>query len=542
MNSRPKVLLVDDIEQNLITLEAILSDFEITFMKALSGNEALSLALEHDFALAIIDIQMPEMDGYETVKLMRQVKRTRNLPIIYVSAIYKEEFHVIKGIEAGAVDFIVKPIIPEILRGKVRVFLELYLYRVHLEQLVSNRTAQLEEAVKELQAEKQIAEAATRSKSLFLASMSHEIRTPLNGIIGMISLLKTTSLNTEQQDILSIINTSGDFLLNIVNDILDFSKIESGEVILEARNLNLYKLLEDIIKLFSFKSSEKSISLVLKIDPKVPQFIIGDQIRIKQILTNLVGNAIKFTHQGMVTLKVDLLDNSTDRVNLSFAISDTGIGMTQNEIKQIFTYFRQAEISTTRKYGGSGLGLAICKNLCALMGGSIRVESTPNVGSTFFVSLPFDIGEVIKEVDTSQAALPSNFDFSSLTILLAEDNLINQKVASMTLSRIGCHYEIVNNGIEAVEAFKRSKWDIILMDIQMPEMDGIEATRIIREEERKNKVVSSFVAAMTADAMPETREKCMDAGMNSFISKPFKPTDLNDLFLSYLSHKQQNNV
>lgn len=542
MNSRPKVLLVDDIEQNLITLEAILSDFEITFMKALSGNEALSLALEHDFALAIIDIQMPEMDGYETVKLMRQVKRTRNLPIIYVSAIYKEEFHVIKGIEAGAVDFIVKPIIPEILRGKVRVFLELYLYRVHLEQLVSNRTAQLEEAVKELQAEKQIAEAATRSKSLFLASMSHEIRTPLNGIIGMISLLKTTSLNTEQQDILSIINTSGDFLLNIVNDILDFSKIESGEVILEARNLNLYKLLEDIIKLFSFKSSEKSISLVLKIDPKVPQFIIGDQIRIKQILTNLVGNAIKFTHQGTVTLKVDLLDNSTDRVNLSFAISDTGIGMTQNEIKQIFTYFRQAEISTTRKYGGSGLGLAICKNLCALMGGSIRVESTPNVGSTFFVSLPFDIGEVIKEVDTSQAALPSNFDFSRLTILLAEDNLINQKVASMTLSRIGCHYEIVNNGIEAVEAFKRSKWDIILMDIQMPEMDGIEATRIIREEERKNKVVSSFVAAMTADAMPETREKCMDAGMNSFISKPFKPTDLNDLFLSYLSHKQQNNV
>ena len=542
MNSRPKVLLVDDIEQNLITLEAILSDFEITFMKALSGNEALSLALEHDFALAIIDIQMPEMDGYETVKLMRQVKRTRNLPIIYVSAIYKEEFHVIKGIEAGAVDFIVKPIIPEILRGKVRVFLELYLYRVHLEQLVSNRTAQLEEAVKELQAEKQIAEAATRSKSLFLANMSHEIRTPLNGIIGMISLLKTTSLNTEQQDILSIINTSGDFLLNIVNDILDFSKIESGEVILEARNLNLYKLLEDIIKLFSFKSSEKSISLVLKIDPKVPQFIIGDQIRIKQILTNLVGNAIKFTHQGMVTLKVDLLDSSTDRVNLSFAISDTGIGMTQNEIKQIFTYFRQAEISTTRKYGGSGLGLAICKNLCALMGGSIRVESTPNVGSTFFVSLPFDIGEVIKEVDTSQAALPSNFDFSRLTILLAEDNLINQKVASMTLSRIGCHYEIVNNGIEAVEAFKRSKWDIILMDIQMPEMDGIEATRIIREEERKNKVVSSFVAAMTADAMPETREKCMDAGMNSFISKPFKPTDLNDLFLSYLSHKQQNNV
>lgn len=176
------------------------------------------------------------------------------------------------------------------------------------------------------------------------------------------------------------------------------------------------------------------------------------------------------------------------------------------------------------------------------MSGSIKVESTPGVGSTFFVTLPFNVGEVIEESDIIQTSLPTDFDFSSVNILLAEDNLINQKVASMTLSRIGCHYEIVSNGLEAIEAFRKTKWDIILMDLQMPVMDGLEATAHIRELERQELSIPTFIAAMTADAMPETREKCRVAGMNSFISKPFKPTDLNNLFSNYLSHKQQNNV
>lgn len=532
MNEKPKILIVDDKEQNLITLEAILGDFEVKFMKALSGNEALALSLEHDFALAIIDIQMPDMDGYETVKLMRQVKRTRNLPIIYVSAIYKEEFHVVKGIEAGAVDFIVKPILPEILKGKVKVFLELYRHRVHLEELVKQRTEELEQANRQFQIEKERAEAATHFKSMFLANMSHEIRTPLNGIIGMTNHLKKTPLNHEQKELVDIISTSGDYLLAIINDILDFSKIESGQLDMEQTEFDIHQLIEESVRLFGPRLEGKSVSITHHLSINVPHWLIGDQVRIRQIFNNLIGNAVKFTSAGSIQVEGRVLSEDDDFIKLKFSVQDTGIGISADKIDHLFKVFSQVDPSTTRKYGGSGLGLAITKNLCEMMGGAVGVKSEPGVGSLFYFTLN------LRKSHHKETANPSTADMQSLgsysdiklktmKILLAEDNLINQKVAALTLKKIGCQFDIANNGIQALDLYKANHYDIILMDIQMPEMDGIEATKAIRElEEESGNTQPIRIIAMTANAMSTDQELYRKAGMDGFVAKPFKPENL----------------
>ena len=512
---KEKILIVDDKPENLISLERILSDFGVEFVRASSGEEALKHTLKDEFAMAILDVQMPGMNGYETLEFMRQRKKTKYLPVIFVSAIHQSDLHIIKGIETGAVDFIPKPIIPEILKGKVRVFLDLYRQRVELDSLLKY----LEKKNEELIIEKNRAEEATRSKSLFLANMSHEIRSPMNGILGLSRLLLQSELNAEQNDMLKVMTTSGENLIQIINDILDYSKIEAGQIEIENIEFDIRKLTDTIFHLLNFRAEEKGIELKIDVDDDIPENLIGDSFRLNQILMNLVNNAVKFTHKGSVNLSVQCLEKTKSHVSLFFSVKDTGIGISLEAQKKLFREFTQSDSSTTRQYGGTGLGLAISKNLTNLMGGKISVESQLETGSEFMFELKFGFKE--KEVDMFN---DQNLEIpKQLSILVAEDNPINQKVAILTLRHMGLKCDVAKNGLEAFEMYKEKNHQVILMDMQMPILDGISATQKIRNFESEHPDLNkAFIIALTANAFVEDKQKCIEAGMNDFISKPFK--------------------
>jgi len=398
-----------------------------------------------------------------------------------------------------------------------------------------NKRQQLE---KDLKIAQKKAEDAAMVKEQFMANMSHEIRTPMNAIIGFNNRLMKTNLNAEQKDYVFAVQSSGENLLTIVNDVLDFSKIEAGMVKLENIPFNLPDLLNSVHNMFFMQAKEKKVDLQLIVSENVPPTIKGDPTRLTQILLNLVGNALKFTDSGSVTIIAETIKQNDEHFYIQFKIKDTGIGISKDKIPEIFNRFTQEKSDTTRIYGGTGLGLSIVKKLLELQNGTIMVESEKDKGSVFTFILPLlkdHSLHIAKRSATEKAHEP--FHKTKLSVLVVEDNVMNQKLAGFMLNDWGFDFDVCNNGKLAIEKLKNHSYHLILMDIQMPEMNGYEATKFIRNHLN----INIPVIAMTAHALPGEREKCISYGMTDHISKPINENELRTLIDKYLDVNFQKN-
>lgn len=676
INETVDILIVDDREDGLIALEALLSENpNYRLVKARSGIEAYELVPRHDFAMILLDVQMPHMDGFETAELIRSQTAHAGIPILFVTAINKDERYVYRGYQSGAVDYLFKPFDPMILMSKVAVFADLHLRKreireqakalryqeslAHQAQLQAveienlRRYQNLADAIplmvwktssdgsleyqnlqteiytgmtleeakrmgwqkaftdrdlkellsiwmnaiqtkekfelesrirgkngeyrwhwiqvipeidekgnlqgwlgtcndihdrkiheKELKDARKGAEAANAAKTQFLANMSHEIRTPLNAIIGFTDLMLEPTLSvSDRMSSLSIVRRNGQQLLQIINEMLDISKVEAGGLEIEEIETNVGTLLSGLRSLLGVNASKKKIKLEFGFDGPVPELVMTDSTRLRQILMNLVGNALKFTHHGSVRLMVRALKKG-DNHFLNFTVSDSGVGIEETLSQKIFMPFLQGDSSTTRLYGGTGLGLALSRKLARALGGDVWLEkSEVGVGSTFVAEVacrplantPWitkfsDIDFTDRGGDTFQGAHPT---LNGVRILLAEDAEDNQTLIGYFLSNLGIQIDIANNGQEAIEKALGNDYALVLMDIQMPVLDGYEATSRLRQAG-----FSKPIIALTAHALPEEREKSLRTGCNAHLTKPLDRNELVNTLLSFVEKSQ----
>ena len=684
------ILSIDDDTRHLEVVERLLTSPTCNVVSVTSGTEALRQILKSDFALILLDVSMPDMDGFEVATLIRQVKRSCHIPIIFLASSRDAVRPVFRGCGAGVVEYISKPVDPGELQSLIGVLAGIYIRcpqgtecdedgdvgslvrerttsLIRANELLRQEVARRQRAEEGLQSAKREAEAATRAKSEFLANMSHEIRTPMNGVVGMVELALRTKLSAEQREYMNLVKVSAGALLTIINDILDFSRIEAGSLELESIPFSLRESIGDTIKALALDAHRKGLELNHDISVDVPDILVGDPMRLRQVITNLVGNAIKFTEHGEVTIKVDNVPdgNMSGDVSIQFQVVDSGVGIVAEKLHGIFAPFTQADTSTTRVYGGTGLGLTIAQRLVELMGGSIGVNSEVGRGSVFHFHLKFGVtaagnsvgasatfpgfralianshagsrrilADVLRhwnvDVDEEEdmadaisaiawashagipyhlvlldenlpdaniystimelqlredmelgalvavgsmtsresdgvwldsarfpcvskplkhsellalvmaASTPGGIDMPSreawsdarcdighggFDILLVEDNPINSRVAQQVLTQAGHSVVTASNGEAAIVALGDRQFDLVLMDVQMPGMDGLETTAVIRAMEAESGGHIP-IFALTAHAMPQHRQRCLQGGMDGYLVKPIHPAEL----------------
>jgi two-component system, sensor histidine kinase len=535
-----RILIVDDNETNLLGFKAILKKIPVEIDTARSGFDALKLAETNTYSLVLLDIQMPEMDGFETLKLLRKLPHNEFTPIILISAIYTEDQYKIKGIQTGAVDFIPKPVNPNILRAKVQVFLDLEGNRTKLNSLVEELktknkllTNEIEKGIqiaRELEIARANAEKKSEYKSQLLVNMSHEIRTPVNSILGFADLITSPTVSTnDKEKYLKYVSNSSQNLLFLIDEILEHSRLEAGELKIAIAPVDISGLCSELLESFEnfrLQSGKDNISLSLEIDPLTRIRVVNtDSHRLRQVLSNLINNAFKYTNTGYVVFGYQDKDNE-----IEFFVKDSGIGVAPDDVDEIFNRFKRAENLSDSKVTGTGLGLSISKNLIELMGGKISVKSELGKGSEFRFTIPLDQQNRVQEYNvapTSAINLQPDLDLSNKTILVAEDEELNFLLIQEILRVTKISILWARTGRKSVELVTiHPEIDLVLMDIRMPDLDGYQATRMIKSLRPGLPII-----IQTAYALSDEKKKSTTEGSDELITKPIS----NVLLLSTVS-------